>query len=436
MKKGKLFFILLIIVGTLFLLPNFYMNKWEAVEPAHYDEWQTQYDRLVVARLVKTRQDGFLSAGGLLGLGDTVELNYLSATHRHQYEVFLSEGNFNIYTVYKSNPGFQGVLYGVMDHLLDIPGKQKLTVFRGITSSASALVFGCMFAYITMEFGILAGAAMLLYSAFTIWVVLPAGSIFSNLWAFYLPFIVCSHLLIKAARENHYNAFKIHATLFIVVLLKILLSGFDIVTTVLVMTTVPILFYSISDHWNWKTFTERFIKISITISIATVAGLTIMSFQINSTEDGATNAFSYIQNRFGHHFAGNSNYYLSGGIEPTKIGIFEIVSKYADMATINIPWPGDDLQILHWHLITVFALFTSLYFVFAKGRIHNDRKAIALIAATWYSILAPLSWIIIFRPHSIIHTHYNTMAWQMPFTLLGFALCGYVISFLLSRKIS
>ena len=84
MKKRKTLFILLVITGTLFLFPNFYNNSWKAVEPAYYDEWQIRYDRLVMARLVKNRQDGFFSAGGLLGLGDSEKWNFLSATHYHQ----------------------------------------------------------------------------------------------------------------------------------------------------------------------------------------------------------------------------------------------------------------------------------------------------------------------------------------------------------------
>lgn len=444
MKKRKTLFILLVITGTLFLLPNFYNNSWKAVEPAYYDEWQIRYDRLVMARLVKNRQDGFFSAGGLLGLGDLESCAYCSATHRHQYNTFISNEIFKTYKVYKSNPGSQGVLYGVVDNFLDIPGEQKLLLFRGITSLVSALFFGIIFAYMALEFGILAGAAMLLYSAFTAWIVLPAGSIFSNLWAFYLPFIVCSYMLINAATRNHYNSFKIQISLFVAVLLKTLLSGLDLITTVLVMTTVPIFYFGIYKQWGLKTIIERFVKISIAISVATATSLIIMSFQISRTNeplssafsrnDSSIDAFSYIKNRFGHHFAGNSNFFLSGEIESTKIGLVEIISKYISTPTINVPWPGDDLQILHWHLIIIFVFFTVLYFFFKKKRIRDNRKAIALIIATWYSILAPLSWIIIFRPHSIIHTHYNPIAWQMPFMLLGFALCGFVITELFKNK--
>ncbi|HKI52716.1 MAG TPA: hypothetical protein VJ987_01225 [Anaerolineales bacterium] len=435
MKNNRLLiFMLLFIGGTLFLLPNFYDNKWRAVEPAYYDEWQTQYDRLVIARLVKTRQDGFFSAGGLLGLGDTPELNYLSATHRRQYSAYLNNENFKIYTVYKSNPGFQGVLYGIPDRLLTTTSNQKIDFFRGFAALASAIAVSLLFTGFVIEFGFLSGMLPLLFAAFCIWTILPAGSIFWNLWAFYLPFLASIYLLADSERKGIYNPRKVYFVLFTATLARILLSGFDIITTGLIMTTVPIVFYGIYKEWSWNTFINRFLKISLALSAATLTGLFILSAQIISNHGNIRIAFDYIEERFGHHFAGNSQYYLSGGIEPTKIGIIEVTKKYLLMPAMNVRLPGPDIQILYWHLIILFATCTTLFFILDKKWDRSSRKAIALIVATWYSLLAPLSWYILFRPHSIIHTRVNTMGWQMPFTLLGFALCGYVASDLLKRK--
>lgn len=434
MKKGFLLFTLLTIVGTLILLPNFYRNKWTSVDTAYYDEWQIRYDRLVIARLVQNRQDGFFSEGGLLGLGDAAKWNFLSATHHHQYDVYFRNSKFQSYLLYKSNPGFQGVVYGVVDKLLNFPGEQKIRIFRGMTAIASALTFGLMFAFMVMEFGLLAGIFMLLFSAVSIWTILPAGSIFWNLWAFYLPFLAGIYIFVDLEKKGQYKAGKIYLILFGTTLVRVLLSGFDIITTGMIMTTVPIVYYGIFANWDRRTFIERFIKIGIVIVAAVATGLLIMSLQIASADHTVSNVFTYIEDRFGHHFAGNSEYYTLGGIDPTKIGAIEITSKYLVMPAINVPWPGKDLQILYWHLIVVFIIFTILYLVITKKREAYSRKAVALMTATWYSISAPLSWILIFRPHSIIHTHVNTMGWQMPFTLLGFALCGFVITALFRQK--
>lgn len=99
MPRGRLTYILFFIITVLLLLPNFYRNHWSAVDSAYYTEWQTRYDRLVVARLVKTRQDGFLSAGGLMGLGDQKEWGFETRTNRHQFNTYLRNESFRSYLI-------------------------------------------------------------------------------------------------------------------------------------------------------------------------------------------------------------------------------------------------------------------------------------------------------------------------------------------------
>ena len=62
-----------------------------------------------------------------------------------------------------------------------------------------------------------------------------------------------------------------------------------------------------------------------------------------------------------------------------------------------------------------------------RGNAERRHHYIALICATWFSILAPLSWFVIFKAHSYIHTHMSFLLWQMPFTLFGFAVFGATV---------
>ena len=430
MHKKSLISIVLFISVTLLLLPNFYRNRWSAVEPGYYAEWQTRYDRMVVARLVETRQHGFFSSGGLMGLGDVDEIGYDTRTSRHQFNTFLNNGTFKSYWVYESNPGFQAIFYSLFDKASSIPGELKLKLWRAATAVVTAIIFGLIIVGLATEFGLLSGLFTFVFVLVSMWIVLPAGSIFWNYWAFYLPFLASAYLLADAARKNEYNSRKIYIVTFVAVLIKILFSGFDLTTTVLVMATVPYVFYGIYNHWDRKTFFTRIFKIGVVLLAAAFTGLVILSIQIIGNEGNVTSAFSYVLDRFGHHAEGSSEFFFNPSVEVRKITTAEVVQKYLVMPAVNVRFQTATVQILYWHLIAVFALFTIIYFLRHKirGDGETPRKAIGLFAATWYSILAPLSWYVLFKPHSYIHTHVNTMGWQMPFTLLGFAVCGYVIA--------
>lgn len=436
MRRQRLDTILLFIIATLVLLPNFYRNRWNVVDQAYYTEWQTRYDRIVVARLVKTRADGFFSAGGLMGIGDETEWVVDTRTNRHQFNTFFNNSEFQSYLVYKSNPGFQGILYGLADQVLEIPGEQKLKLFRLFTAFASAIFFGSIVSAFAAEFGLLSGVLTLLFAIICMWIILPAGSIFWDFWAFYTPFLVAVFLLAYSSQRNEYQSTKIHVILFNAVLIKILFSGFDLTTTVMVMATVPFVYYGIRDHWDKKTFVSRIFKLGLVIVAAAATGVLILSIQIMANEGSVASAYQYVLERVGHHAEGSAEYFFNTNVEVGQFTTTELITKYLVMPAIDVPFRNATFQILYWQLILLFAFFTVVFLLRKRFRGYGQypRKAVALIVATWYSISAPFSWYLLFQPHSFIHTHVNTMAWQMPFTLLGFALCGFVITDFFTRR--
>jgi len=56
-----------------------------------------------------------------------------------------------------------------------------------------------------------------------------------------------------------------------------------------------------------------------------------------------------------------------------------------------------------------------------------------LVVTTAFSALAPLSWFVLAKGHSYIHRHMNYVLWHMPFTLIGFVMCGFFVSLMVKR---
>ncbi len=426
MTKGRQKFLLVFILGSLFLLPNFYRNKWNIVNSTYYEEWQTRYDRLVIARLVKTRQEGFFSAGGLLGLGDVTNWSYETRTNKHQYKTYLENGEFQTYISYRSNPGLQGILYGILDKIPVIPPKQKLQLFRGLTALASAMVFALGAAVAARELGLLAGLLVLLSAFFSDWLILPAGSIFYNLWAFYLPAIFAAYLLTRGVKKGEYPAALIHWGLFGCMLIKIFFSGFELITTALIMATVPFIHFAVLYKCPWKEFLMRMIKVVGVLMAGIVMGLCVLAIQIAVMEHNFLGAMSYLRYTVDRRITGSSENYVSVLADSMNASVFTVIGKYLSANAMTIPLPQATINIAYWQLIAVFLFMTVVLYL--RGRLKGNVKNVALVGTTWYSILAPLSWYVIFKPHSYIHTHIYPMAWEMPFVPLGFALCGFVIT--------
>jgi hypothetical protein len=83
-------------------------------------------------------------------------------------------------------------------------------------------------------------------------------------------------------------------------------------------------------------------------------------------------------------------------------------------------------KIRYFYLIGLFFIAGFVLWLADRRLRHrsSDRRNLALIWTTWLSLLAPLSWFVIFKAHSSIHTHINFLVWQMPYTLFGFGLTG------------
>ncbi|MGE5641501.1 MAG: hypothetical protein ACM3Y8_00690, partial [Byssovorax cruenta] len=314
-------------------------------------------------------------------------------------------------------------------------GEQKLQMLRAFTALLTAIVFGLMISFLAAEFGLLAGILTLVFSIVSMWIVLPAGSIFWDSWAFYAPFLAATYVLADAAKHGEYRAGKIRIIMYLAMLIKVLFSGFDLTTTVLVMATVPFIFYAIYQQWDLKTFLVRTVNVGLVLLAATVTGLIVLGVQIITSAESVSYAYTYLLNRFTSHTGGDYEYF-DQALPVRKIGVMEVLPKYLLMPAIDLPQFG--IHVLYWQLIVVFAVFTLIFILkyrLQRNHLQMPRKSIALLVSAWYSILAPISWYVTFRPHSFIHTHVNTMGWQMPFTLLGFALCGFVITDLFTGRV-
>ncbi len=426
-------FLFFLIAGTIFLFPSFNGDGWEMVREYNYRGWQTTSERVVVARLAKSQQDGLFSAGGLLGLLDAPDgWVFGEEIANRQYELYETGEPIQYYLIYKSHPGFQGIVFGLFDSLTNFPASTNLKIFRGTVAFVSAAVIALIAAAIAVEFGWMAAILMLIFSAISQWMILPAGSLYWNLWSFFLPFVCGMCLLADASKKNNYPAFKIYFVVFITIWVKILFTGFEIITTALIMATVPFVYFAIRDKWKLKPFLQRATMLGISLTLATMAGLGTLILQITVADRSLKSGIYYVRDTFIRRAAGNPDEFRGQYAESLKVSHLEVIGKYLNSQAFSV----GHTSIVYWQLIAVFAVFTLVYLYKRKTTLHKgfSTTGMALIITTWYSILAPLSWYIIFKPTSYIHTFLFPMAWQMPFTLLGFALCGFVIQDLFRSK--
>jgi hypothetical protein len=425
--------LLIIVILAAIITSSFYNNRWGMIEEKFYRHWTDIFEMLVVGRLVKSQHDGIFSAGGLLVIGDTKGFDVSDRLIKHQYHAYDRGNRFKTYWSYKSLPAFEGFVYGVFDKYTNFRPGINLRIFRLGTSLFSGVVLALLLVWIKSKFGFLAFLSALISIILSPWFALLGGNLYWQLWSLYLPFVSCLMIHERFSLEGRYKPILMGGIVFLVTLMKILFSGFEFITTTLVSLTIPFVYYAIQDKWQIRSFLQRVLNTSVVASIAVITGAAILITQISYEVGDFSAGYQYILGALDRRATGNPDNYSGVYADALHSNTWSIIKYYSSGPAYaldgNFTGGVSSNSISYLILFVVFIVFSVLlFFVIQKNADPGyGRKSTALLIVTWYSILSPLSWFIVFKAHAYIHINLDYLVWQLPFTIFGFALIGHSI---------
>ena len=400
-------------------------------------EWQRLSDFRVVGRLVQSRQSGPLSYGTLLGVGDGPWPGPVKAVDL-QYQIYESGGKFDSYQTYDSVTGFQGLLFSLFDEVTTFTPGYNLKIFRGFTSVLSATALALIIVWFFIEFGLLSALLSLGFMLVSEWLTLYGGSIYWQLWAFYFPMIVVAYYLARPVQKQQIGTKTFVLSILATVVVKCLFNGFEFISTALAMLFVPLIYYAVLNHWRIGPFIKFSLSIAISALMGVFVSLGILITQIRMNEGSWNKAVIYLFFTLGKRTFGDPVQYPEEA-ESLRATVFTVLWKYmsegralifSNYFTTTNPWLEKIMEPTYLMLFVTFGLFTALFFILPRSHEETHHKTLALVITTWLSAFAQLSWLVLFKAHSYIHTQLNYVIWQMPFTLFGFAMCGTIIKYL------
>jgi hypothetical protein len=432
--KPRLADLIIIILAFALLVPGFYGNTWRAAGKKWFVDWQKYHEHMVVARLVQSRQAGIFSYGGLLGFGDITTWDVDQRVIEHEYELFANGGEFRSYWAYDSVPGFHAILFSAIQSLFHLAPATSLKLDRLLEALLAASVLGLFLVWLAREFGLFSASVVLLFMASSEWMTLFGANFYWNLWAFYLPLAVLCIYLMRAAETGRIRGGQVFILMTGTLLVKCLFTGFEFISTALVMPFSALVYYALRQNWTLKYFLRQFVVTASGAITGTLAALVVLAAQIASVSGGWSQALEYILRTLGKRTYGDPALYTGIEAESLRANVVPVLQTYLNGRALNLSSIFRTnlihLEFNYMQVIMVFVFF-SVIFVFKKrywGGFNNNKLVGDLIITTWFSALAPLSWFVLFRAHSYIHTQINFIIWQMPFVLFGFAMCAFIVA--------
>jgi len=410
-----------------------FSNVWTAVGKEVFQGQLRHSDARVVARLVRSRQSGLLSEGGFLGYGKTVDVS-LSPERLFalQYQAYVNQDSFSSYYPYMSQNAGQGFFFAVLDRILALPSDVKLRLFSALTALLSSAAIAAITLWFARELGVTAGLFVLGSVIFSQWLTVFGHSLFWSLWAFYLPMLAMTFSL---ERSKGGGLPGLSVLVFLSVLLKCLFNGYEFITTTLVMMLVPLVYYTFAAGWGGRTALKLGLVAAASAGAAVLASAVLLCLQFSVADGGFDDGVRHILYCLAKRTYGNPAAFLGDNAAGLRAGLIPVLLQYITgiyfdgRSFLNAPdtraaWLLLNVRYLH---LVVAALAASV-FVYVAGRRTGPgglrRKESALLPATWFSLLAPLSWFVVFKAHAALHLHLDFIVWQMPFTLYAAALCG------------
>jgi hypothetical protein len=438
------------VVSVFLLCLGFYANTWKVAKEGWFGFFEHYSESLVVGRIVKSRQDGLFSAGGLLGRGfpEKSTQRYYALKHsreeliKYQYEAYIEGDSFDTYTTYDSQTGGQAAFFSLLDKTLPQSPRAKLALFYLLNSLLAACILAILVQWFYLEFDIVVAVSVLATMIFSQWLVVFGRNIFWSLWAFYLPMVMVMYFLRRNRAGTNLHPIKFTSLVFVGVLLKIAFNGYEYITSALIMLLVPVVFYCALDGRNMRWFLRHTLLAGLASGGAMLLGMVILCFQIASVKGDLLSGVNHILFVLMKRTHANAVDFPPEYTASLQAGMGEVLWKYLQgtffdinnyIATQNTFISTYLFNIRYGYLLVIF-IIVSILLLARKGVLKHGierSRCTALVITAWFSILAPISWYLIFKAHSYIHTHMDFIVWQMPFTIFGFALCGLVVSYAL-----
>ena len=430
------------IMTSIILFGGFYANFWQIANEKWFEKENHYGGSKVVGRLVKSRQDGIFSAGGLPGWGspDLTPQND-EETYAYQYKAYIEALRFRSFDTYQSQIGGLGILFSLLDKFLYLPPQEKLEIFHACTSMLSALTMALIVLWFSLEFGGLVSFIVFASIVLSPRLVVYGGNLWWSTWPIYLPMVVIMYYLLKKTPTD-FKQSTFSVIVFMSVFVKCLFNGYEFITTTLIMMMVPFVYFCIKYRLSLRRFIYGSLNAVFFSFLAIGLSIIILCIQVGSIEGSFSKGVNHIE------YALKKRTYADPQSLPPQYtksleaktsdvvitylrGSYFGPDKYLSISndTISYVLP----RVRYQYLIYIFFI-ASIFLVAFRNRYKTKEKDdhLALIFTTWFSLLAPVSWFVIFKAHSAKHIIQDYIVWQMPFTIFGFAVCGLFLQAILS----
>lgn len=433
-KKDIISARLFLAISFIILVLGFSCNFWRVSRADQFKHFDDYSESLSTGRMARSAADGVFSYGALPGVNydttqygaDTTDILFM--TYADQERIFVENDIPDGFDLYMSQSGGQLFMFSVINNALPFDHSINFHIIHTLNAILSAICFTLFLGWAYRNFGWLSALITLLLITLSPWITMYGYSLWWAVWTMYIPFVV-SLLVLERNEHIPMKTAKVILYLSLGVFAKCVFDGFEFITTSLVAMIAPVVYYSFLKKEKLTSFIFFSAKVTLASIFAVLLQMIMLVLQICSVKGTLRAGVEHIVHSYERR--------TQMGIEvaSSDYNYLNLFKKYIKGNAFELGFlPETTFRFYFVYLFAFIGGAALVVYCLAKGL--NDvcrRKNIALLLTTVFSVLAPLSWLIIFKQHSANHPHLDYIVWYLPFLLYGFLVIGQSVTLLLSR---
>lgn len=432
--------IAIVVVSFLIFFFSFSSNVFHIMDDDKFYSFEEYSESLILGRLVLSQQDSILSFGALTGrVSNNVVAGLSSEDYRaYQYTAYKNaEDGFDKFNPYYTQTGGQALFFAFTGKYLTpfFNNAVNLRTFYLWTSALSALALSFLVLWIYLELGFAACLTSVIGLTFSHHFIQFGKNLWWALYSFYIPLVVLLFYLRNFISQDKNwlpQYLKVFVVILGVIVFKIILTGYEYITTFVIMIFMPYIYYAIKDRWLGRyavLMSGVFFMAAIT---AIIVGFIILSAQIAEVKGTFSDGIDHIIHSYTKRTSSTVEMIEQTSLEKSvyqeslTAPLSTVLEKYLSRNWSFYPITKIGNYTTYKNILISLLLLAGCLVVL--GWYQKERKISAFGIMLLLSIFAPLSWIIIFKGHSFIHSHMNVIVWYMPFLIFGYAGVGVLMN--------
>ena len=158
----------------------------------------------------------------------------------------------------------------------------------------TALILTALIAWFYGEFGLTVALFVLASALFSQWLTVFGRNLWWSLWSFYLPMVALLYYLQANATFAPRQLFHLSLLALLTVLLQCLLTGYEYITTTLVMLVVPVVYYLMRNQTSASHALKRLTIIGSASCLAILVSFAILCLQIATVQGSCQDGMQHI----------------------------------------------------------------------------------------------------------------------------------------------